>query len=150
MDKALNGSVNLEVFHSLPVFNLFERTRSLANQIGWYHCRMIRGARLYLSVTFFSPVLRFLGSSGQGVTNIFRYTTHDDRLAILEQTLRYCHILPTAPDTLGCYPFYKSDPFIIKECPSVFFAGNQDKFDYTHLVGRFLLLLRLRLFLLHL
>ncbi|XP_065180584.1 DNA polymerase delta subunit 2-like [Sycon ciliatum] len=78
---------------------------------------------------------RFLGSSGQGVDNIFSYSTYDDRLSILEQTLRYGHILPTAPDTLGCYPFYKSDPFIIKECPTVFFAGSQSKFDYTDIIG---------------
>ena len=37
---------------------------------------------------------------------------------------------------VGCYPFYKSDPFIIKECPTVFFAGSQSKFDYTDIIGR--------------
>lgn len=46
---------------------------------------------------------RFLGTSGQNVSDIFRYSSMEDHLEILEWTLRVRHISPTAPDTLGIY-----------------------------------------------
>nr|KAF6470122.1 DNA polymerase delta 2, accessory subunit [Molossus molossus] len=72
--------------------------------------------------------VRFLGTAGQNVSDIFRYSSMEDHLEILEWTLRVRHISPTAPDTLGCYPFYKSDPFIFLECPHVYFCGNAPSF----------------------
>ena len=36
---------------------------------------------------------------------------------------------------LGCYPFQEKDPFVIEECPHVFFVGNQPKFDSTVIEG---------------
>jgi len=39
------------------------------------------------------------------------------------------HLAPTAPDQLHCYPFIDQDPFIISECPHVYFIGNQDQFQ---------------------
>lgn len=88
----------------------------------------------------------------------------DDYLEILEWTLRAGHISPTAPDTLGkagaaeaggvcpkkgcrcqfpfsflslpgCYPFYKSDPFILTTCPHVYFCGNAPRFQSKLLQG---------------
>lgn len=44
---------------------------------------------------------RFLGTSGQNVSDIFRYSSMEDHLEILEWTLRVRHLSPTAPDTLG-------------------------------------------------
>lgn len=44
---------------------------------------------------------RFLGTSGQNVGDIFRYSGMEDHLEILEWTLQIRHISPTAPDTLG-------------------------------------------------
>ncbi|XP_030839817.1 DNA polymerase delta subunit 2 [Strongylocentrotus purpuratus] len=79
--------------------------------------------------------IRVLGSSGQNVTDIYQFTTMEDRLSILEQTLKYGHIAPSAPDTLACYPFYDQDPFIIKECPAIYFAGNQPRFQTKKLTG---------------
>lgn len=38
------------------------------------------------------------------------------------------HIAPSAPDTLPCFPFATTDPFITVESPHVFFAGNQPKY----------------------
>ncbi|XP_022095581.1 DNA polymerase delta subunit 2-like [Acanthaster planci] len=73
--------------------------------------------------------VRFLGSSGQNITDIFQYTDMEDGIEILESTLRANHIAPTAPDTLACYPYYNDDPFIVSECPHVYFAGNQTKFQ---------------------
>ncbi|NWU73781.1 DPOD2 polymerase, partial [Pterocles burchelli] len=73
--------------------------------------------------------VRFLGTSGQNISDIFKYSSMDDYLEILEWTLLAGHISPTAPDTLGCYPFYKSDPFILTECPHVYFCGNAPRFQ---------------------
>lgn len=43
----------------------------------------------------------FLGTSGQNVGDIVKYSSMDDHLEILENTLRLRHLAPTAPDTLG-------------------------------------------------
>lgn len=79
--------------------------------------------------------VRFLGTSGQNISDIFKYSSMDDYLEILEWTLRAGHISPTAPDTLGCYPFYKSDPFILTTCPHVYFCGNAPRFQSKLLQG---------------
>ncbi len=42
---------------------------------------------------------------------------------------------PTAPDTLACYPFLDRDPFVISDCPHVFFAGNQPSFATREIIG---------------
>ena len=48
------------------------------------------------------------------------------RLDILTNTLLWRHMAPTAPDTLPCYPFGDSDPFVISPhyLPHVYFAGG--------------------------
>lgn len=58
----------------------------------------------------------------------------------MEKTLKSRHIAPTAPDQLGCYPFYDqgtlmhnfklrcTDPFVLERCPHVYFIGNQKQF----------------------
>ncbi|NXE16611.1 DPOD2 polymerase, partial [Lophotis ruficrista] len=79
--------------------------------------------------------IRFLGTSGQNVSDIFKYSSMEDYLEILEWTLLAGHISPTAPDTLGCYPFYKSDPFILTDCPHVYFCGNAPRFQSKMLKG---------------
>ncbi|EPY88193.1 hypothetical protein CB1_000193020 [Camelus ferus] len=79
--------------------------------------------------------IRFLGTSGQNVSDIFRYSSMEDHLEILEWTLQVRHISPTAPDTLGCYPFYKTDPFIFLECPHVYFCGNTPSFGSKIIQG---------------
>src|SRR5690606_6894879 len=72
----------------------------------------------------------FMGTSGQPINDIRMQTRYsqaaeDPDLLALENTLRWGHLAPTAPDTLACYPFYYEDPFVIEQCPHVFFAGNQ-------------------------
>ncbi|XP_059920436.1 DNA polymerase delta subunit 2 [Gadus macrocephalus] len=79
--------------------------------------------------------IRFLGTSGQNVIDIHKYTSMTNHLDILENTLRLGHLAPTAPDTLGCYPFYKKDPFILEECPHVYFSGNAPSFDSRTITG---------------
>lgn len=56
-------------------------------------------------------------------------------LGALEDTLAWRHAAPTCPDTLGCYPFYLADPFIIEDCPDVYFAGNQPRFATSVMEG---------------
>lgn len=70
----------------------------------------------------------FLGSSGQNVDNIRQYTELDDPITILEKTLTWRHMAPSAPDTLQCYPSPDKDPFIIQQLPHVYFVGNQKRF----------------------
>lgn len=79
--------------------------------------------------------VRFLGTSGQNVNDIFKYSSMEDYLEILEWTLHVGHLSPTAPDTLGCYPFYKTDPFIFTDCPHVYFCGNAPRFQSKELTG---------------
>ncbi|GAA5892090.1 hypothetical protein JCM6882_005692 [Rhodosporidiobolus microsporus] len=76
----------------------------------------------------------FFGTSGQTVDDMFKYLDGDDRLEIARQTLEWSHIAPTCPDTLWCYPFINSDPFILKQTPHVYFIGNQPSFS-TRLVS---------------
>ncbi|KIW72071.1 hypothetical protein PV04_00292 [Phialophora macrospora] len=86
---------------------------------------------------------RFMGNSGQPVDDILKYIDvggpggrgPDERLEILASLLRWRCGAPTAPDTLWCYPFQDRDPFVIDECPHVFFVGNQPKFDTTIIHG---------------
>ncbi|XP_019716727.1 DNA polymerase delta subunit 2 isoform X1 [Hippocampus comes] len=79
--------------------------------------------------------VKFLGTSGQNVSDIVRYSSMNSHLEILEETLRLRHLAPTAPDTLGCYPFYMKDPFILEECPHVYFSGNAPTFESKRLTG---------------
>lgn len=79
--------------------------------------------------------VKFLGTSGQNVSDIQKYSSMDSHLEILEETLRLRHLAPTAPDTLGCYPFYQKDPFILEECPHVYFSGNAPTFESKLIKG---------------
>ena len=76
--------------------------------------------------------LRVLGTSGQNVNDVYKYVVPDSlqvsRLPIVEASLHWQNIVPTAPDTLACYPFEK-DPFTMTETPHVYFIGNQPRFE---------------------
>ncbi|GFH11406.1 uncharacterized protein HaLaN_06898, partial [Haematococcus lacustris] len=72
--------------------------------------------------------VRLLGTSGQPVDDMVKYSQQPDRLAVLEWCLRWRHLAPTAPDTLTTYPFHDRDPFILDATPHVLFAGNQPEF----------------------
>ncbi|KAI5843476.1 DNA polymerase-like protein subunit delta-2, partial [Morchella snyderi] len=74
-----------------------------------------------------------LGTSGQVLDDVYKYVEGDDRLVMAERLLRWRVVAPTAPDTLWAYPFNEQDPFVLDECPHVFFIGNQDRFE-TRLV----------------
>ncbi|XP_031618741.1 DNA polymerase delta small subunit isoform X2 [Contarinia nasturtii] len=69
-----------------------------------------------------------LGTSGQNVTNIQKYSHIEDTLDALKSIAKWSILAPTAPDTLPCYPYYDDDPFVIKQCPNILFAGNMPEF----------------------
>ncbi|XP_076248112.1 DNA polymerase delta subunit 2 [Calliopsis andreniformis] len=71
------------------------------------------------------------GSSGQPILDIMKVAGLADvsPLTWLERTLDWRHYAPTAPDTLSAYPYSNVDPFVMMECPYVYFVGNMDKYD---------------------
>ncbi|EWC46283.1 hypothetical protein DRE_04454 [Drechslerella stenobrocha 248] len=101
------------------------------------HPTMFPAAKYYTGSTFIPTTnpsaceidgVRFLGTSGQTIDDIFKYVDSNDRLGMMERTLRWRHVAPTAPDTLWCFPFQDVDKFIVEDCPHVYFVGNQPEF----------------------
>lgn len=80
--------------------------------------------------------VRFLGTSGQNVDDVVRYSNLDSRVEILEKLLTWRHLIPTAPDTLAAYPYIDADPFILEEAPHVLFAGCQPEFGTAMVTGQ--------------
>ncbi|KAL3533941.1 hypothetical protein ACH5RR_007462 [Cinchona calisaya] len=76
-----------------------------------------------------------LGTSGQNVDDLEKYSDAKGKLDSMERTLRWRHLAPTAPNTLGCYPFTDRDPFFLESCPHVYFIGNQEKYDTRLIKG---------------
>lgn len=72
--------------------------------------------------------VRMLGTSGEPISDILKYSDITEPIEVLENCLKWNHLAPTAPDTLSCYPYYDSDPFILDDCPHILFCGNQEKF----------------------
>ncbi|ORX57896.1 hypothetical protein BCR36DRAFT_580462 [Piromyces finnis] len=113
--------------------------------------------------------LSILGTSGQNINDILRYTdikvdeddeeqekdikAEEDKMSVdenekemndsvkeepidmAERTLKWQHLVPTAPDTLPSYPFKDNDPFVIESLPNVYFIGNQNKFAQRLIEG---------------
>ena len=73
-----------------------------------------------------------LGTSGQNIADVLINSDLEDPLDVMEQMIRWCHIAPTCPDTLGCFPYPNgtTDPFILDAPPKMFFAGNQKTLSY--------------------
>ena len=46
-------------------------------------------------------VFSLLGTSGQNIDDLEKYSDANDKLEFLERTLRWRHVAPTAPNTLG-------------------------------------------------
>ncbi|SSD61323.1 related to DNA polymerase delta small subunit [Saccharomycodes ludwigii] len=78
--------------------------------------------------------VKFLGTSGENVNDIFKYhiKKNIERINVLEATLKWQDIAPTAPDTLWSYPYEDNNPFLFKsEWPKVYFVGNQPRFMFS-------------------
>lgn len=71
------------------------------------------------------------GSCGGPIVDIMKIAglSQLSPLEWMERTLIWRHYAPTGPDTLPIHPFFKNDPFVMKECPDIYFAGNMDKYD---------------------
>jgi hypothetical protein len=54
-------------------------------------------------VTCCVVVFRFLGTSGQNVDDLEKYSEAKDKIGFMERTLRWRHLAPTAPNTLGIF-----------------------------------------------
>ncbi len=80
--------------------------------------------------------ISFLGTSGQNLDDIYKYSVEENRLTLLQRVLEWGHLVPTAPDTLTCYPLSDSDPFILQSAPHVFFVGNQLAYSSQMVTGR--------------
>ncbi|CAK7273031.1 DNA polymerase delta small subunit Cdc1 [Sporothrix epigloea] len=78
---------------------------------------------------------RVLGTSGQTLDDIAKYIHGDDRLGMMEATCRWRCCAPTAPDTLWSYPYQEDDPFVIDDCPHVYFSGSQPAFGTRVITG---------------
>ena len=76
-----------------------------------HHCMLPTASQLATFNSCTNPYscdideVRFVGSSGQPLDDMQRSLPSDDRLLTLEQSLRFQHMAPTAPDTLGCTPY---------------------------------------------
>jgi len=72
---------------------------------------------------------KLMVNSGQPLNDMFKYLTKPHtRLSVLESTLKWRHMAPTAPDTLWCHPYFSEDPFIMTETPDIYLVGGQKKF----------------------
>ncbi|KAI9652487.1 MAG: hypothetical protein M1831_006756 [Alyxoria varia] len=74
-----------------------------------------------------------LATSGQPLGDISKYLEFPNEPAgyvrgnidLMEATLRWRHIAPTAPDTLQSYPYQDREPFVIADgkCPALYVSG---------------------------
>ncbi|KAK3325856.1 DNA polymerase alpha/epsilon subunit B-domain-containing protein [Apodospora peruviana] len=78
---------------------------------------------------------RVLGTGGQNLDDVFKYVNSDDRLGMMEAMCRWRCSAPTAPDTLWAYPFQEDEPFVMKECPHMYFVGCQPEFGTKIIQG---------------
>lgn len=56
---------------------------------------------MYYTLNMIHIASRFLGTSGQNVDDLDKYSEAKDKLEFMERTLRWRHLAPTAPNTLG-------------------------------------------------
>ncbi|XP_026731631.1 DNA polymerase delta small subunit [Trichoplusia ni] len=69
-----------------------------------------------------------LGTSGEPIKDIMRYSKIDNSLDVMKKTLKWRNIAPTCPDTIPCTPCIDTDPFIMYNCPAIYFSGNCTEF----------------------
>ncbi|KAF2876517.1 DNA polymerase alpha/epsilon subunit B-domain-containing protein [Massariosphaeria phaeospora] len=78
---------------------------------------------------------RVLGTGGQTVEDLLKYVDSVKPIEVMEMMMRWRCVAPTAPDTLWCYPFQDDDPMVVRECPHIYFAGNQKRFAKRVITG---------------
>ena len=77
----------------------------------------------------------FLVNSGQPLDDMYKYVVSPPttRIELAENSLKWRHMAPTAPDTLWCHPYFDLEPFILPVTPDFYVIGNQPEFS-TELV----------------
>lgn len=79
---------------------------------------------------FFYEDLFYIGTSGQNIENIQKYSRiSNNPIDLMEKTLEWGHLAPSAPDTLRTYPYSDRDPLIMTDMSNIYFSGNQNQFD---------------------
>ncbi|KAK0651846.1 DNA polymerase alpha/epsilon subunit B-domain-containing protein [Cercophora newfieldiana] len=78
---------------------------------------------------------KMLGTGGQNLDDMCKYVPDNDRLGLMEAMCRWRCSAPTAPDTLWAYPFQNDEPFVMKECPHLYFVGCQPEFGTRVIQG---------------
>lgn len=96
---------------------------------------------------------RVLGTGGQNLDDMFKYVDSNDRMGMMEAMCRWRCTAPTAPDTLceflldqsrgsflltwhsGAYPYQDKEPFVMKDCPHLYFIGSQPEFGTNVIQG---------------
>ena len=68
--------------------------------------------------------------SGQSLEDMYKYVPSPPttRLDLACATLQWRHVAPTAPDTLWCYPYLTTDPFVLHRTPDILVFGCQPEF----------------------
>ncbi|XP_023946152.2 DNA polymerase delta subunit 2 [Bicyclus anynana] len=69
-----------------------------------------------------------LGTSGEPINDITRYSSIDSYLNAMKKTLQWRHMAPTCPDTVPSTPCLDTDPFTIYNCPAIYYCGNSSVF----------------------
>jgi len=69
--------------------------------------------------------LEVLATAGQNLNDLAKYCDAPSPIDYMESCLQWRNVAPTAPDTLGCYPFQQDDPFVLTSCPHLYLVGNQ-------------------------
>lgn len=68
--------------------------------------------------------------SGQALDDMHKYVPSPpiSRLDIACNSILWRHMAPTAPDTLWCYPYLTTDPFVLRHTPDLYVVGCQPEF----------------------
>lgn len=101
------GSLCIDAFLlEQPLITLFHRARihinsSLIVSGGcWCFFNFPQLKQLW-SLKYGSSACRFIGTSGQNIDDLYKYSDAKDKLEFVERTLRWRHLAPTAPNSLG-------------------------------------------------
>jgi len=69
-----------------------------------------------------------LGTDGTNVKDLALQTAVTE-LEALQKTVEYAHMCPTGPDSVPTMPHAETDPMVMTNVPSIYFAGNCSKFS---------------------
>uniref|UniRef100_A0A6B2FXP9 DNA polymerase delta subunit 2 (Trinotate prediction) n=1 Tax=Myxobolus squamalis TaxID=59785 RepID=A0A6B2FXP9_MYXSQ len=72
---------------------------------------------------------KILGTSGENIKSISRYSSLKHPLEIAEFFLNSNLIFPNSPENYGCFQFSGKDPFMINSLPRIFFSGGCSEFS---------------------